>query len=415
VKNKQVALFFFEGYLSAAPTILNLCSFFSEHDIEVTLFTRKISERYNQDNSNLPFHIEYIDSKYILVRRIILSIITRLFKKRYRKIYNSLIYIVNSFLFLKRAKKLGNNSCKFDHIIGVDPIGLIAANNFNLNINPIIYLSLEINYLFNNSNIFTNWVKSKEKKIHKNCIFTIIQDDLRMKCLCTENDLIFENTRYFLLPNSPRPKFSTSFIHEPNYFKSKFYLKQSDFIVLSAGMISDEVHSFDVANSFENMCDNIFLVLHERRSMVLKNDFYLNSLLDLKVPNLLFSLNPLEYSKIEIIFKSTDIGLAIYNASYGINYSNILFASGKISHYLKFGKPIIVNDLPEMKKFMNETNCGIVINDFKSIKEAILEIKNNYSVYSRNAFNAYEKHFNFDKFCKEIFLNLSQPSINENN
>lgn len=415
MKNKKVAIFFFEGYLSAAPTILNLCSFFSEHDIEVTLFTRKISERFNQDNSDLPLHIEYIDDKYILVRRIILSIITRLFKKRHRKKYYSLIYIVNSFLFINSAKKLGKNSCNFDQIIGVDPIGLIAGNNFKSKKTTIIYLSLEINYLFDNLNIYTKWVKSNEKKIHKNCFFTIIQDKLRMKCLCTENNLNFENTRYFLLPNSPRPNYFTSFSYEANYFKSKFFLKQSDFIVLSAGMISDEVHSFDVVKSFENMCDNIFLVLHERRSIDLKNDLYLNSLLDLRVPNLLLSLKPLEYSKIEMIFKSSDIGLAIYNAKYGINYSNILFASGKISHYLKYGKPIILNDLPEMKDFINETNCGLVINDFKCIKEAILEIKNNYSLYSKNALIAYNKYFNFDKYCNEIVLNLFQSSINENN
>ena len=415
MKNKKVAIFFFEGYLSAAPTILNICSFFSEHDIEVTVFTRRISEKFNQDKTDVPFIIEYLDTKYILGRRIISSIITRLFKKRNRKKYNTLIYILNSFLFLKIAKQLGKNSNEFDQIIGVDPIGLIAGNNFNSKKKSIIYLSLEINYLFNNSNIYTNLIKNIEKKIHKNCIFTIIQDEVRMKILCNENDLNFENTRYFLLPNSPRPINSTSFSYEDNFFKSKFFLKESDFIVLSAGMISDEVHSFDVVKSFKNICDNIFLILHERRSIDLNTDFYLKSLLDLKVPNLYFSLNPVEYSKIEMIFKSSDIGLAIYNAKYGINYSNILFASGKISHYLKYGKPIIVNDLPEMKDFINETNCGIVINDFKCIKEAILEIKNNYSLYSRNAFNAYNKHFNFDKYCKEIVLNLFQSSINENN
>ena len=181
MKSKKVAIFFYEGYISAAPTILNLCSFFSEKDINVTLFTRTIQEKYNQDKSCFHFDIIYLDNNYFFGQKIILSLITRLLKKNHRKIYNSLVYLINSFSFIKSAKKISKDSHSFDKVFGVDPIGLIAAHNFNSKPNSLVYLSLEINYLFNNSNIYTNWIKKIEKKIHLTCSFTIIQDNLRLK------------------------------------------------------------------------------------------------------------------------------------------------------------------------------------------------------------------------------------------
>jgi glycosyltransferase involved in cell wall biosynthesis len=405
VKSNKVAIFFFEGYISAAPTILNLCSFFYDNKIDVTLFTRKINDKYIKDNSKYSFSIEYIDSDYPFVSRIILSIITRLFKKKNRKKYNSLVYTFNSFLFFKNAKHKKFKTSIFNRIIGVDTIGLLAADRFNSNHNPLIYLSLEINYLFNNSNIYTKWVKNEERKIHSRCDYTIIQDKVRLQFLCIENNLDFHKIRFLLLPNSPRPNFTFN-CFDNNYFKKKYSLKQSDFIVLSAGMISDEVHSYEVVQSLLNLNDNIFLILHERKSLDLKTDIYLNSLLALNARNLLLSLEPVEYRNIDFIFASADIGLAIYNSKYGINYSNILYASGKISHYLKFGKPIIVNDLPGMLEFINETQCGIIVNDLSDIHSAVLEIKNNYLWYSKNAYKAYCSHFNFDKYCKDIISNI---------
>jgi hypothetical protein len=402
VNSKKLAIFFYEGYVSAAPTIINFCSFLKEHNFDVLLFTRNINEKYVQNYNEFPFRIQFIDSDNQFIRRISLILLNRIFKKKFRKHYDLFIYVMNSYFFLRSSKKLNRLLNEFDYIIGVDPIGLIAANNFNFYNKQLIYLSLEINYLFNNNNIYTRWVKYNEKKVHLICAFTIIQDVERMKLLCNENDLKFGEMKFHLLPNSPRPNKVNLFKSRADYFTKKYMLNQNHFIVLSAGMISDEVHSFDVVNFTKNIGESVVLVFHERRLIDIKSDSYIQSLLDLKSSNLFFSLNPVEYNQIDLVFASADIGLAIYNDKYGVNYSNILFASGKISQYLKNGKPIIVNDLPGMLDFIHSTECGIVIHDFENLSEAILKIKHNYKFYSENALKAYFNYFNFDHYCNNI-------------
>lgn len=406
-KNK-IAIFFFEGYVSVSPTIINLCSFLNEHNHEVVLFTRRVNEKFAHNYDKFPFRIQFIDFDFHYLYSILLIVFNRIFKKKYRKVYNFLIYVMNSYLFIRGSLKQNTLMNDFDQYIGVDPIGLIAANNFNSNKKKLIYLSLEINYLFNNNNIYTRWVKRKEQKIHPSCFFTIIQDVNRMKYLCNENLIDFKAIKYFLLPNSPRPNSINFSRSRSNYFIDKFLINDNHFIVLSAGMISDEVHSFDIVNSIKDIRDNVVLVLHERRFVDINSDLYIKSLLDLNSDNLYLSLDPVEYDKIDLVFASADIGLALYNIEYGVNYSNILFASGKISQYLKNGKPIIVNDLPGMREFVSSTDCGIVIEGFRDLATAILTIKNNYLFYSINAEKAYHDYFNFDKYCSAIFSSMSK-------
>jgi glycosyltransferase involved in cell wall biosynthesis len=400
LKEKKVAIFFYEGYLSAAPTLLNLSSYLSENGFYVKLFTRKIQDKYNNDLEDVSFNIEFIDDYLIFFRTIFTSIITKLLKKKYRKKYDAIKYILDSFFFFNYPFQKKYKDLQFDILIGVDPIGLIAANKFHTKLNKIIYLSLEIDYLFNNTNIYTQWIKKREIKIHKKSNYTIIQDIVRLKYLCFENGIDYKHLNYFLLPNSPRPEILNS--TQSNYFRELFSLSDNSFIVLSAGMISDQVFSLEIAKSLNSLDENIELVFHERRNIDIRFDTFLNSLLQLNVSNLHLSLKPVAYNKISSIYSSADIGLAIYNPQYGINYSNILFASGKISHYLKYGKPIIVNDLNGMKEFINETQCGVVIKDINDINSAILEIKENYLFYSNKAYDTYSKYFNFDIYCSKI-------------
>jgi glycosyltransferase involved in cell wall biosynthesis len=111
-----------------------------------------------------------------------------------------------------------------------------------------------------------------------------------------------------------------------------------------------------------------------------------------------FSLKPVDMSDLPNVYASADIGVACY-MNINENYALIAKASGKLGYYLKYGKPLIVNDIPSLRTFVEGYGCGVVISDLSSTQEwstAISTIRDNYDRYSANCRKAFREEFDFD-------------------
>lgn len=110
----------------------------------------------------------------------------------------------------------------------------------------------------------------------------------------------------------------------------------------------------------------------------------------------------LENDQVVDYFSQFEIGFCFYNFNLDwVNHFNYKSApSGKLFKYLAAGVPVVAIDITGFA-FVKEYKCGVLIKDIspQKIREAIIQIRNNYDDYTANAIAA-AKHFSFDKMVK---------------
>ncbi|UAY50693.1 glycosyltransferase family protein [Ferruginibacter albus] len=399
---RRVEIYFWEGYISVAPTIINLANSLAEKGHPVFIYTRVIQEYAPETELNAAVKILRFDrQKYLLRLKNWLTKVPFLYK--YQQDIINLQLLLNSYKWAvkKSRKESGNNkSCL---LIGVDYLGLQWANLLKRRNDSLIYLSLEIEIPAQlHSKNLIDYLRRKEIQIHSHKVaLTLIQDKYRMEILKKLNNLT-DKAKFAILTNSPRDH-KQPIPSSKNFFEEKFDLPQNSFKILSAGMISEGVLSTDIARVFNFISDKtIYLIYHERDKINEKSD-YIQNIKNLGGKNLVLSLEPVPYEMVYQIFSSADIGLAIYNPEWGDNFSSIVGASGKLSHYLQFGIPVICYDLPGFREIIEQYNCGIVIKNVEELDAAITAIKANYNNFSKGAYTCYRDCYNFDSQFEVIY------------
>ena len=95
------------------------------------------------------------------------------------------------------------------------------------------------------------------------------------------------------------------------------------------------------------------------------------------------------------------IGVANYDYS---SLNNLFCAPNKIYEYAGFGIPILGNDVPGLQYTIGTARAGVCA-DFlnrKSIIDALMEIEENYTEYSKNAVKFYESNDNLEIMKKIV-------------
>jgi len=404
---KSCSIFFYEGYIDTAPTIVSLAKALDECAYTVNIYTTK---HQTSNSIKLSEHVKIIlFTKSSEVPAI--SFLHKLFKVK----FSSLIPVIDLIAFFVQCvmyfigQSFSNNefACslsKEDVNIGVDRIGsilsLVKARLFN---QKVVYLSLELNEpkTFGKAGlIMTNRL---ERLTYQTSACVLVQDEDRFKTLSEFNQ--YQHPKVFYLPNSP---YYSSFSpqdsnYDGNYFRDMFGLSEEDYscIVLHAGMINEFVCSGSLASAFSAMNKNYALVFNSSWT-ISEDDVYVRTLSDSNKKNLFLSLNPLPYAQIHRVFESATIGLVFYQ-NVDNNFSQISMASGKLAHFLKHGKPVLVSDLESLSKLVEKYKFGIVIQDPSNsveLENAIEVILNDYELYSRNARLCFDEEFDFGKKVK---------------
>lgn len=380
--NKCVYLFFFDGYVSVAPTIISLAEVLSEKHDKVYIFAKDTGYgRYVFENKKIS--LIYCDD--------------------YNKAKKNLNKVKNYFRSVFEIFKDIGFPKKGDLVINVDDISFLGVSLFSILFRlKLVYLSLEIP------------VKSVSflKKIFFLFVISIlIQDKTRLDALLDvyTTKFLFDKfkAKTFFIPNSSivSPCLTSS---KPNLIE-QFGINKSDKIICAQiGMIHDYVYSYELANVFNNLNDAI-LIYHDRH-IIDKNEPYIKKLLEANSKNLYLSTLTYDFNELHLAYEPIDIGIALYRFVDN-NFGLIGRASGKLSFYLKYHKPVIVNKLDGYSDLIEEYNCGVVINDIENSSEwnaALEKIKNNYKVYSDNAYNCYLNEFDFRTKSKNFIEYISK-------
>ncbi|WP_298262447.1 hypothetical protein [uncultured Lutibacter sp.] len=418
---RKIAIIFWDGWLDVSPTLQYLINKLNEFNFEVDVFIKDDNE-FTLDSINdfEKVGINFIRIKTINGHNFLYFFLYFLRKIKLfnviflNKIINKIILKILQKLEYYRiqcfAKAIFKYEKKFNLIFCVDAISLYLLDQSKLKYNSLYYLSLELGETPKHvSSSLKNKILSNEKKYFKEIIeYTIIQDTYRWKAL--KRHIGIESNKMLELPNS------TNFINEiekkylNNFFLENFNLERDTKIVLSAGMISKNVCSIEIAEAIGNynFKDKVKIIFHDR---IIKNQnqAYLSDVILKGKNNLIISNKAVKFNELYKIFSSAHIGLAIYNGNISDNYKFMAGASGKLYQYLKFGLPVITSNLPGFKELVLENNIGLVITDPNEIPIAVEKIFNNYSFYRSNVLTVFNNKLKIDIFLNRIIeqINIS--------
>ncbi|MDY6868004.1 MAG: hypothetical protein SVT56_08880, partial [Chloroflexota bacterium] len=110
-----------------------------------------------------------------------------------------------------------------------------------------------------------------------------------------------------------------------------------------------------------------------------------------------------------MILSGIDAGLAFYRPDYsgpltGDNLKYLGLASGKVSTYLRYGVPVVMNETGLYAEEVQRYKLGCVVCNIDKISEKLTEIKNND--YSQNAKSYFSDNLDFNIYADDVLLNI---------
>lgn len=288
---------------------------------------------------------------------------------------------------------------RYDLIIGVDRQGLIEASILSgIKKTPYVFISFEITC----ENETSRRYKLPERKASKNVTAWLIQDNVRADLLQRENYLPTSNK--FILPLASAGTGELSMQRLRDHIGISVHKK----VAITIGSISDWSMSHELLRSVVDWPDDWVLIVHAR---------------DGKTYELLYdelaSLSPLLGSKIFIsdaaaekvdamgsILSGVSAGLAFYQPNYkrpltGKNLEYLGLASGKISTYLRYGIPVIMNEIGVYAVEARQFQFGFVVDHPKNIKDCLKDICN--KTYQKNAKHYFNTKIDFNIYKNDVF------------
>lgn len=274
---------------------------------------------------------------------------------------------------------------KIDYIIGGDAIGNILASNVSrLLRKKHIFFMLEYPQIKTNKTVHLSKLQKMENTALKHANIIITHDKWHKQFLLKHFKL--KENNILLLPNAsftPEVNINSDFLQKRlNIFNKK--------IVLHSGGLGKWFKCKELAESTENWDNNIRLVFHISHKM--EGDPYFKALYQADYKGkVLFSLKPVSTFELDALVASADIGIALYSEKeLGYRATYMGLAAGKIGNYLKCGVPVIATKLPSLS-YIEEYQCGILIESEKDIANAINKILSNRNEYSENAHRCYRE------------------------
>jgi glycosyltransferase involved in cell wall biosynthesis len=161
--------------------------------------------------------------------------------------------------------------------------------------------------------------------------------------------------------------------------------------------------------STQDWPDSWVLVCHTRYRTTYLNRDYITALQYLAKPGrVIFSTDPVPQHKYPALVQSADVGVAFYCPQPGStdtqdNIRHVGLSSGKLAYCLWAGLPVVVNDIPSLRRLVTTYRCGEVIDDPSLTAHAIERILSDYETYSRNAITCFNQELDLaSKFDKVL-------------
>jgi len=293
------------------------------------------------------------------------------------------------------------NYKRYNLIIGVDRQGLIAASELHkITGIPYIFISFEIMFEEETSAEY----KLPEREASKEVAAWIVQDDVRAAQLQRENHL--DPLNKILLPVAS----AGVGIKRESRLRDRLGIPRSWKVAISMGHLDKCSMISQIINSIADWPDDWALIVHARyghTSAILAE--YLSKNANLLNRKIFVSDAATEFvDDMGDILSGVNVGLAFYMPEYegkyrhftGNNLKYLGLSSGKISTYLRYDIPVIMNDIGVYAEEARTFKFGCVVNHPVHIKDYLAEISR--EEYSKNARNYYSEKLDFNIYRHNI-------------
>lgn len=202
-----------------------------------------------------------------------------------------------------------------------------------------------------------------------------------------------------ILPNAPRgvgPGRKTRWLAE------RLGIPAGTRIVLHFGGVGPNFDLVRLVTGVESWPEGWCLVIHS--SFKAGGDEYLARLQACATgKRVYFSLKPVPSAVADELVVSADVGVATYSLkAAGYRVALMGLASGKIARYLRCGLPVVASDVPTVRRYIEQYDCGYCFDDPASVGTLLPRISNRYGELSRNAVGCFEGLFSPDPYCRKI-------------
>ena len=310
-----------------------------------------------------------------------------------KTIKRAFAYLIGSAL--KKNKKIELNTA-YSIYICFDPHGYFLCKELFPGARPFYY-SLELYFKDNCFNLgYPEEVMNKERSEINTIKGLIIQSREREVLFRKEYDLSDQVPTLFL----PVTYLQPSSIEKSSILRGKYNINDDKKIALHLGGIQEYHSCIELALAFSKLNDWVLIFHGYYFGDYIKK--LRNTLKENEITNVIISEDVYELIEaMDTILMSCDIGIAWYN-NVSPNFATSGKSSGKISAYLRFGLPVIVNKYNSTVEAIEQTGCGVCVDDFSKIKDAVLKIEKNYDRYSDNCRKEYDMVYWFENYKTRI-------------
>lgn len=415
---RRIAIVFYETYLGCAPSLINAARLFDEHGWDVDIVMRDSAAEYAQP-PQLGDHVVILRIPSVAVpeespgRAPTPSGERVTWKSRLRRVLphrlassleaardqgQAIAAAVRPSVWTIRRHFVENVATAtrgrhYDAVIGVDMLGLAAARPLAARHRvPLVYWSLEIMFLRDFWSPVWRRIKRRERADHGAASLLVIQDAEREHALCAENRV--SNVPTLFIPNSPRGQVAPDLGRD--HFRRQFRLRDDTQVILHAGSICEGMRSSDLAACAATWPDNQMLIFHSHTPIDLHTHYY-RDIVTSGAERVLISTQPVPYDELDSLMAAADVGIVIYDSTLGPNFQLLAGASGKLSHYLRCGVPVISVDNPSIARVLEEHQCGIGVDRVEDVADAVQTILADHANYRDRATQTYQDQFEFEK------------------
>ena len=345
---KRLLIIHPEGNAGNNPTIKSLVDLFVESNFQVTYLS--------SDNDKFP-----IISGVTFIKR------SLQLEKIKKKLFNKYCLVMPSKLFsCIRNLHLIN---RYNLILSIDREGLIEAaaisHFFKV---PLIHVSFEIYFRSETLEKF----KAIEVDASKKISLWIAQDEIRANSLAIENELSQSNAVILPLASAGSGEITN------DRLRDELGIPPEKKVAIFMGSLYKWTMIQELINQIDSTPDDWAIIIHERYGQThryLSIHAFQSALRSGKVYISDFSVENVD--RMGYVLSGVDVGLAFYMPTYedpssGLNLEYLGLASGKISTYLRYGVPVIMNEIGLYADHSRKFMFGIVIDDIKELPDTLI-------------------------------------------
>jgi len=291
---------------------------------------------------------------------------------------------------------------KYDLIIGVDRHGLIEASVLNkFSETPYVFISFEIMFERETSARY----KSLERTASKGVSLWIVQDEVRAQQLQVENFL--QSSNKFLLPLASAGVGSL----KDERLRDRLGIPDEKKVAIVIGSVYGWSMISQIIKSVVDWPEEWVLIIHERygrtSELLAVEVAAVENLINCKI--FISDVATETVDDMGSILAGVSVGLAFYEADFkgpytGKNLVYLGLSSGKINTYLRYGVPVIINEIGLYAEETRLYRFGCVVELPEQIPDKLDEI--DHEEYRINARNYFAKKLDFNIYSNDIWSRL---------